>query len=413
MKVKHGIKMNITGVNIIDIEDSQHNNRQTFVEITTDTGLKGHAGPLDGEYQFNAIKDRLDVFNEKLVNHDIFDTNLNFSQLWNSIYPNNPLSNYEHGKDPLTGEDVWQMHRTARHSPTGEVITGFSAIDIALWDLRGKANGIPVFRLLGGTRTVLPIYVSCMGNKTSEQALEKAKYWYDKGFKRHKCFLPCRPMESEGIRDNLDIMEALQKGLPEDAVIMYDLSRLSEQVDDPTTRTERLQWACDMVTGMLKYNPYWIEEPVSPDDIEGYEAIKKANPTAKISGGEHLYTRWNLKPYLDKGLLDYVQCDPEWCGGISEFIEICNMIQKSYPDVRVLPHGHMLLAAPQVVALYPEVVTPEAEYLYQVIPDRTRYLESPVEPVDGIFRMPTDPGIGPKLDPTKYQIINVYKSSTI
>lgn len=119
MKVKEDTKVNITGVSIIEIEDSQHNNRQTFVEICTNTGLKGHAGPLDGEYQFNAIKDRLDVFNEKLVNHDIFDTNLNFSQLWNSIYPNNPLSSYEHGKDPLTGEDVWQMHRTARHSSTG------------------------------------------------------------------------------------------------------------------------------------------------------------------------------------------------------------------------------------------------------------------------------------------------------
>lgn len=293
-----------------------------------------------------------------------------------------------------------------------EIITGFSAIDIALWDLRGKTTGFPVFRLLDGTRTALPIYVSCMRSKTPEQALEKAKYWYDKGFKRHKCFLPGRPEDSTGIQDNLDIIATVRNGLPEDAVIMFDLSRLSEQVDDPTTRTERLKWTCNMVEGMLKYNPHWIEEPVSPDDIAGYELIKKANPTAKISGGEHLYTRWNLKPYLEKGLLDYVQCDPEWCGGISEIIEICKMVQESYPNVCVIPHGHMLLAAPQVIALYPEVLTPEAEYLYQVVPDRMRYLNNPVEPVDGIFNMPIDPGVGPALDPTKYQIVNVYKNST-
>lgn len=399
----------ITEVSLIEMVDNQQENQQRFVEITTDTGLKGYAGPLDGEYQFHAVYDRLHIFHNHLVNQDIFDTNLNFEHLWNRIYPDHPLRVYESGKDPLTGEEVWQKHRTARHTPTGEVITAFSAIDIALWDLRGKASKQPVYQLLDGTRTKLPVYISCMGSMTKEEALGKGTYWYEKGFKRHKCFLPHRPMRPEGIKDNLEMAAAVRNGLPEDAEIMFDLSRLSDQVDDLPTRTERLKWASDMVKGLEQYHPYWVEEPVSPDDIAGYEAIRKTNPTVKISGGEHLYTRWNLKPFLDRGLLDFVQCDPEWCGGISEFIEICKMVKRSYPNVRVIPHGHMFLAAPQGVAAQSEKLAPMAEYLYQVIPDRTRYLKSPLEPAAGVFTIPGYPGVGPDLDTTKYQIVNAYK----
>jgi len=399
----------IQEVRIIEIADHNQQNEHRYVEIVCYDGLTGHAGPLDGQYQFLAVKNRLHVFNQFLAKRSIFDPEIEFASLWDAVYPEHPLTSYEHGKDPLTGDNIWRSHRTSRHSATGEIITAFSAIDIAIWDLRGKASGKPVHQLLQGGRTELDAYVSCMGSKTPQEALDKAVPWYEKGFKRHKCFLPHRPVEAAGVKNNLNIMEALHRTLPQDAQVMYDLSRLSDQLDDPSTRKRRLSWVNEQVKEMLPYRPVWIEEPVSPDDIEGYESIKQANPTAVLAGGEHLYTRWSLKPYLDKGLLDYVQCDPEWCGGISESIAICKMVETSYPNVKVVPHGHMVLAAAQIVAAQSEALSPFTEYLYQVIPDRNRYFKYAPEPVNGILTVPQDPGVGPALDSSKYNIIRIYK----
>lgn len=399
----------IQEVRIIEIADHNLLNEQRYVEIVCYGGLTGHGGPLDGQYQFLAVKNRLHVFNKFLAKRSIFDPEIEFASLWETVYPEHPLSSYEQGKDPLNGDNIWRSHRTSRHTATGEIITAFSAVDIAIWDLRGKASAKPVNQLLHGGRTELEAYVSCMGSKTPQEAVDKATYWYDKGFKRHKCFLPHRPVEAAGVKNNLQIIEALQQTLPQDAQVMYDLSRLSDQLDDPSTRSQRLSWVNEQVKEILSYRPVWIEEPVSPDDIEGYAMIKQANPEAVLAGGEHLYTRWSLKPYLDKGLLDYVQCDPEWCGGISESIAICKMVETSYPNVRVVPHGHMILAASQIVAAQSEVLSPFTEYLYQVIPDRNRYFKYAPEPVNGILTVPQDPGVGPALDDSKYKIIRIHK----
>ncbi|WP_240415419.1 mandelate racemase/muconate lactonizing enzyme family protein [Paenibacillus periandrae] len=401
--------LTIQEVRIIEIADHNQQNEQKFVEIVCFGGLRGHAGPLDGQYQFNAVRNKLHLFNKYLEGRNVFDSGIEFSALWDSIYPNNPLSSYEIGKDPLTGEHIWGSHRTARHTATGEIITAFSAVDIAIWDLRGKAEKKSVYQLLNGIRTELAAYVSCMGSKAPEDALLKAKYWYDRGFNRHKCFLPHRPIEAKGVRSNLNFVDTLHKALAEDAQVMYDLSRLSDQLNDPSSRSTRLSWVSELVKEMLPYRPIWIEEPVAPDDIEGYKMIKQANPSAVLAGGEHLYTRWNLKPYLDNGLLDYVQCDPEWCGGISESIAICKMIAASYPGVRIVPHGHMILAASQIVAAHSEEVSPFVEYLYQVIPNRIRYFNNVVEPVNGVLRVPLEHGVGPMLDSSKYQVVRIYQ----
>jgi len=395
----------ITKVGVLEIEGKGNGERQRFVEMTSDAGLKGYAGPLDGEYQFLALKGLLEKINLFMANRPVDDPGVQFAELWKKIFPDNPLEAYAQGKDPLTGDTLWQTHRPGRHTATGEIITALSAVDIALWDLRGKASGLPVYRMLGGNRSQLPAYISCMRSKTPDEALKQAMYWYEKGFKRHKCFLPFRPKQENGIRRNIEIVEYLLEKLPADVEIMYDLSRLSDQADDPQTRREYLAWACDMAGELGKRNPVWVEEPVSPDDIEGYEAVRKANPGVRISGGEHIYTRWNLLPFLEKGLLDVVQCDPEWCGGISEFIEISKMVRESYPHVALMPHGHMILAATQCVASQTETLTPIAEYLYQVIPDRTQYLAYEPKPEFGYFSMPCEPGIGPEPDPAKFTVI--------
>ncbi|HXR07883.1 MAG TPA: DUF4038 domain-containing protein [Candidatus Acidoferrum sp.] len=378
------------------------------MEIAASNGMKGHAGPMT-DVQSEQLVARLDIFQDKLKNHGVTDTNLDFASLWNAIYPANPLSSYLEGKDPLTGGATWGAHRTARQTPTGAVINAFSAVDIALWDLRGKVMNQPVYKLLGGTRNSVPIYASFWAN-TPAAALAAATNAYAT-FHQIKTFPPKRPSDgAAGLQANLDIAAAMRNGLPADAEISFDLSRLNDEVDaSPATRAERLEWACEMVKGFEQYRPKWVEEPVGPDDIEGFAAIRKAAPNVKISAGEHLYTRWNLKPYLDRRLLDIVQVDPEWGGGISELVEICKMIQQSYPNVLVFPHGHEYLAAAHILASQPLSVIGKLEDNKGPRSSEMMYFTNGgLAWTSNTLVMPAAPGLGLDLDPARYKVIKTY-----
>ncbi len=91
---------------------------------------------------------------------------LNFTTLWAACYPGKTLETYVEGKDPLSGGAVWGTKRATRQTETGWIITALSAIDLALWDLRGKAAGQPVWRLLGAKRNRLNAYASMLGYST-------------------------------------------------------------------------------------------------------------------------------------------------------------------------------------------------------------------------------------------------------
>ena len=132
------------------------------------------------------------------------------------------------------------------------------------------------------------------------------------------------------------------------------------------------------------------------DDLEGYTRLK-GETGITLAAGEHWYTRWNVKPFLDRGLVSFVQSDPEWCGGISEWLRICELA-RGYPGVQVIPHGHHVLAASNCVASQPEALCPMMEYLFQ---SRVRFQHCQTRPLvasAGTFVMAEEPGLGPSLD---------------
>ena len=181
----------------------------------------------------------------------------------------------------------------------------------------------------------------------------------------------------------------MREELGPEATLMFDgIQSVWKSVD--------LRFSIELAKAILPYTPHWLEEPLRPDDLEGYTRLK-GETGITLAAGEHWYTRWNVKPFLDRGLVSFVQSDPEWCGGISEWLKICELT-RGYPGVQVIPHGHHVLAASACVASQSETLCPMMEYLYQ---SRVRLQHCQTRPLTasaGTFALAEDPGLGPTLD---------------
>jgi len=172
-------------------------------------------------------------------------------------------------------------------------------------------------------------------------------------------------------------------------VLMFDGFRKAKQEGD-------VDYAVALARDILPYRPFWLEEPIGPEDLEGYARIK-GETGIPLATGEHTYTRWNIKPFLDRKILSFVQSDPEWCGGVSELLKICALV-RGYEGVRVIPHGHHVLAASQVIASQPEPLCPMLEFGPGWARNHQRLQTRILEPEAGHFALPDEPGLGPDLD---------------
>ena len=279
------------------------------------------------------------------------------------------------------------------------MITALSAIDLALWDLRGKAAGQPVWRLLGAKRQRLNAYASMLGYSVKPaEARKVAREFFDQGFKRQKWFFMSGPVDgAEGLKQNIELVRAVREELGPEAMLMFDgIQYVWKSVD--------LDYAIALAKGILPYKPHWLEEPLRPDDLEGYTRLK-GETGITLAAGEHWYTRWNVKPFLDRGIVSFVQSDPEWCGGISEWLKICELA-RGYPGVQVIPHGHHVLAASNCVASQPESLCPMLEYLVQ---SRIRFQHCQTRPLvaeAGTFAMAEEAGLGPTLDEARMERVD-------
>jgi L-rhamnonate dehydratase len=380
---------------IIRVRDRKGGATESYFEIISESGLSGYAGPLLNE-QVAAFPANL---RELLAGRDAADPDmLNFATLWAKCRPGHALESYANGNDPLTGATVWGIRRTTRHTETGSVIAAVSAIDLALWDLRGKAAGQPVWRLLRGKREGLNVYASMLGYSVKPgEARKVAREFFDQGFKRQKWFFMSGPADgAEGLKQNIELVRAVREELGADAMLMFDcIQSVWKSVD--------IRFSIALARGILPYKPHWLEEPLRPDDLEGYTRIK-GETGITLAAGEHWYTRWNVKPFLDRGIVSFVQSDPEWCGGISEWLNICELAGK-YPGVQVIPHGHHVLAASNCVASQPEAICPMLEYLVKSRIPFQHCQTRPMVAVAGKFVMAEEAGLGPSLDEARLERI--------
>jgi L-alanine-DL-glutamate epimerase-like enolase superfamily enzyme len=297
------------------------------------------------------------------------------------------------GKDALAQEKMWdQLYRSNRHSRRGFFLMAISAVDNALWDLRGRYFKTPVYRLLGGpSRASVEAYASCLGYSLEpDKAQQRAVAIRDQGFRYQKWFLAYGPGDGpEGLRKNVEIVRVLREAAGENTELMFD-------VYSGWDLSYTLAWARQVE----KYRPRWIEEMTQAEKIDSFAQLRKST-TIPVASGEHIQGRWEVYDYLKEGALSVVQCDPEWCGGISELVKICTIA--SLFDVPVIPHGHSIHAALHVIASQSPAVCPLAEYLVLKMQSYYHFEKNPPSIREAHLALPDTPGFGIELDEAKVE----------
>ncbi|MBI62923.1 MAG: mandelate racemase/muconate lactonizing protein [Chloroflexi bacterium] len=332
-----------------------------FIEIYTDNDLSGIAGPIDEQQAF------------------IIEKNLSEIIL---------------GKDPLAIELLWdQMHRLSVHGRQGITMQAISAIDCALWDIKGKYFNTPIYNLIGGpTRNSIPAYASMLGFSVTDMSLvaERALAYKAKGFDAQKWFFRYGPMSGkEGLKKNIELVETLRNTLGEDYDIMLDCWQSMDY-----------QYVLELARNIEPFRPFWLEEVVMPDRIDIYKKIKE-KINIPLSGAEHEYTRWGMFRFLEKKALDILQPDIYWAGGLSEVMKIANLA--STYDLIIIPHGHSSNATLHFSLSQIPIHTPYQEFLIKWNIVHQHFLKYPEIPVQGQFRIPTRNGLSMELDQEKVE----------
>jgi L-alanine-DL-glutamate epimerase-like enolase superfamily enzyme len=295
------------------------------------------------------------------------------------------------GMDALAGELVWdRLFRHNRHSRAGHFMMAISAIDNALWDLRGKFFNAPVYKLLGGpTRNEVEFYGSCLGFSVESEEVKKRCLKIQKmGFRSQKWFFAYGSGDGKaGWLRNVELVKTLRETLGNETDIMFDAF---------------MGWDLDLAISWAKetekYNPRWLEEPFMPTRHEAFQKLAEKT-SIPIATGEHLYNRWEVLDYLKNKSISVVQADPEWCGGVTELVKICNLA--SAFDVQVIPHGHNLKAAMHVIASQSPAVCPIGEFLINKMDHHYIFEKNPLVIKNGKIELTERPGFDIEFDENK------------
>jgi L-alanine-DL-glutamate epimerase-like enolase superfamily enzyme len=235
------------------------------------------------------------------------------------------------GRDPTEVEAIWEdlFHRTTRWGRRGFVIQAIGALDLAIWDVIGKLCQKPLWRIMGGFRRVVPTYAN-MGHDLPAGMLEKKASQYVKdGFDAIKIrgtrTLTLTPQKVT------ERIARVRKAIGSDVKLMVDLN------GSYTT-----ELALEMIKEWERYDLFWLEEPVHPDNIEGYRKIKRRT-SIPIAAGEQLYTAYDFKKLIEDDLVDVVQPDVVSIGGITEWLKVWSLA-KIY-NLPVSPHLVPLISA--------------------------------------------------------------------
>lgn len=290
------------------------------------------------------------------------------------------------GQDPLAINVC--MHRlrkaTSYYARSGLGTHALAGIDMALWDLAGKALGQPVYRLLGGPfQTRFRAYASVLFNDTPQATGEAARRWADSGYTAVK--FGWGPMGQDEATD-LGLVREARRGLGETVDLLIDAG----QCFDARTAIRRAQQ-------FVEYRPYWLEEMLQPDDLAGYRLLTTTSPLP-IAAGESDSRLDEFERLLDEGGIDWVQPDPGRCG-ISTMLavgraalqrkrRICNHTFKS---------GITLAASLHVMAALPEVEL--VELCQAESPLRHDLTRERFDVVDGQVSISDAPGLGITVNP--------------
>lgn len=294
------------------------------------------------------------------------------------------------GEDPRRHEHLWQrMFRAmVRFGRSGSALAAIAAADIACWDLHARAEGVPVYDLLGGrTQNRVRCYASRLyALEDLNELAREARGYVAQGFTTLKQRFGFGPADGpEGMARNEALIRTVRDAvgdgieLAADAYMGWDLG-----------------YALEMAKRLRDYNLAWIEEPLLPHEFDGYAELRRRCGWQRWSCGEHLYSKWEFQTLIQKGGADLLQPDANRAGGLTETLKICALAETA--GLPVIPHSneaHNLA----VVFSRPAHVCPLVEYFPPVEPDTGNELFWKVyrglpEAEGGYLRPPAAPGLG-------------------
>ncbi|MGH7577794.1 MAG: galactonate dehydratase [Longimicrobiales bacterium] len=298
------------------------------------------------------------------------------------------------GADPEQIEEIWQIaYRLGFYRGGPVLMSALSGLDQALWDLKGKALGVPAWRLLGGcVRERLAVY-AWIGGDSPTEVVEAAKHRLEQGFRAVK-------MNATGALGWLDSPRRLD-GVIERVASVRELG-LDVAVDFHGRIHKPM--AKQLATALEPLRPLFIEEPLLPEHLDGIRELARLT-TLPIALGERLYSRWDFRRFFEAGAVDVIQPDLSHAGGLSECRRIAAAAE-TY-DVAVAPHcplGPIALAASiQLALLAPNFVIQEMSLgIHYNTPDHDllTYLLNPevFDVSDGMVDRLDAPGLGVDID---------------
>lgn len=253
------------------------------------------------------------------------------------------------GENPLNTDYLFQkMYRsTIAYGRKGAVLAAISAVDIALWDIKGNVTNQPVFMLMGGrTKEAIPAYYSRLYTRDLDRLQQEALSYKKQGFKAMK--LRCGyPMTEglEGLRKNVEMVRVVRETVGDEIDIMLEAYMGFD-----------LPYAKRFLKELDPFNLRWVEELLLPDEIHNFSKLKQ-NTDIPISGGEHEFTRYGFHELLKTDALDIFQFDTNRVGGFTEAQKICAMAEAH--GIEIIPHGGQMHNLHVVMSSF---ASPMAEY---------------------------------------------------
>ena len=205
----------------------------------------------------------------------------------------------------------------------GLTTRAISAVDIALWDIIGKAAGRPLYRLLGGSRDEVPVYIAggyYETDKSVSQLREEMEQNIAKGIKAIKMKIGRLPLS-----EDLKRIEAIREEVGDRVDILVDANNAYSRID-----------ALKIGRMMEKLNVYWFEEPLAPDDLEGAAELARSLDVP-IASGENEYTLWGFRDIITSGSVDIINADAQVLGGITEWRKVAGFAMAHH--IPIAPHG--------------------------------------------------------------------------
>ncbi len=365
--------MKITDIEVIRMQaHAEPRNNWLFVRIHTDSGITG-IGEGSLQYKDAALVAEVENF-----------------------------GTYLRGKDPFQIEHIWtSLHRRVTWTGGAVTISAISAIDLALWDIKGKALGVPVYELIGGkVRDQVPLYANgwlSLDRPSAHGPLDAEASWFadcardvvERGFRCLKLYPfsgSPQVVTPKQMNRAISIVRAVREAVGPDIEIAIDLrSRLN-------------LWSARRAAQQLEqFNIAWLEEPILFDNADAMaEYARSVN--VPVATGEQLYTRWEFRPLLEQNAVGILQPDICHAGGLSELKKIAAMAETYY--VTLAPHNSNGPIS-TVASLHLDMSINNChmqELFLNSLPYYQEVLTNPLIIEDGYGRPPEGPGWGTDLD---------------